>query len=218
MVGFNRRFAPYAIRVRQFFANRQEAMGVMIRVNAGYLPHDHWSQSPENGGMLVGEACHFIDWARFIVGEPIQSVYACALPDSARYNRDNVSIMLRFRDGSFASVHYLSNGNNAVPKEQYEVFSEGGIARIDDFKSLELTRVGKVERFSGPRDKGHRSELESTMEAILSGHPSPIPFSEIEEVSAATLAVLDSLESGLPASLSCDRLEIDRNSAAPAKQ
>jgi len=96
MVGFNRRFAPMTEKLQEFFAKRQEPMMINVRVNAGYLPLDHWTQRQEDGGRIIGEFCHFVDWARAVVNRPVQTVTAHALPDGSRYNRDNVAATLSF--------------------------------------------------------------------------------------------------------------------------
>ncbi len=201
-VGFNRRFAPFTEKLKQFFAGRQEPMIVNIRVNAGYIPPDHWVQrSLSGGGRIIGEFCHFVDWARCVVGASVVSVTAYALPDGARYNRDNVVATLAFQDGSIANLVYLANGDRSIPKEQFEVFCDGKVGRIDDFRVLDLARDGKTRRTKARCDKGHAREIEVTLEAIRSGGPSPIPFEEILEVSSATIAVEEAIASGKAVSL-----------------
>jgi predicted dehydrogenase/threonine dehydrogenase-like Zn-dependent dehydrogenase len=192
MVGFNRRFAPHTQRMREFFAGRREPMFVHVRVNAGYIPREHWAQQ-ETGGRIVGELCHFVDWARSVIERPIVSVSATALPDGTRYHRDNVAATLAFADGSIANLLYLANGDKAVPKEYFEVFCDGAVARLNDFRTLELVRKGKKQTFRGAQDKGHRRELELTVEAVRQGTAAPIPFEEIAEVTEATFQIEDAL-------------------------
>jgi predicted dehydrogenase len=194
MVGFNRRFAPQTEKLREFFLGRREPMLIHIRVNAGYIPLDHWAQRA-TGGRVVGELCHFVDWARSVVQQPIGSVSASALPDGNRYNRDNLSVTLSFADGSIANLLYLANGDKAIPKEYFEVFCGGAVARLDDFRKLEVVCAGKKQRFKSTQDKGHRKELELTIASILNGKPSPIDFSEICEVTDATFQVEEVLMS-----------------------
>jgi len=201
MVGFNRRFAPFSERLREFFAHRQEPMIVHVRVNAGYVPRDHWVQQDSGGGRIIGEFCHFVDWVRSIVGAPIVSVTGNALPDGARYYRDNVVATLAFRDGSIANLLYLANGDKSVPKECFEVFCEGSVGHIDDFCLLELTRDGRTQRTKAKRDKGHNREMELTVEAMRTGGQSPIPFEELAEVSETSIAVLEAIATGKPVAL-----------------
>jgi predicted dehydrogenase len=202
MVGYNRRFAPFTERLKEFFAGRQEPMVVSVRVNAGYIPHDHWvQQNSSGGGRIVGELCHFVDWARCVVGSGITSVAANALPDGARYNRDNVVATLIFQDGSIANISYLANGDRAVPKEQFEVFCEGKVGRITDFRTLELARGGKTRRTRAGQDKGHQREIELTVDAMRGGGCSPVPFEELVEVSEATFAIEEAIGSGKSISL-----------------
>jgi predicted dehydrogenase/threonine dehydrogenase-like Zn-dependent dehydrogenase len=197
MVGYNRRFAPFTEKLKQFFAGRQEPMVVQIRVNAGYIPHEHWvQQNCSGGGRILGELCHFVDWARCVVDRGMVSVAASALPDGVRYNRDNVVATLKFEDGSIANVSYLANGDRSVPKEHFEVFCEGKVGRINDFRTLELARDGKTRATKARRDKGHEREIEVTLEALRRGGCSPIPFEELMDVSAATFAIEEAIGSG----------------------
>src|SRR5216683_2642130 len=194
MVGFNRRFAPFTEKIRQFFAGRREPMMIHVRVNAGFIPHDHWIHA--QGGRIVGEFCHFVDWARSVIGSPIQSVTASGLPNGTKFAPDNIAVTLKFADGSVANLLYLANGDRGIPKEFFEVFCQGAIARLQDFRTLELARNGKVQKFKSPQDKGHRRELQLTIEAVRDGEPSPISFEELEEVTEATLLVQDALATG----------------------
>jgi predicted dehydrogenase/threonine dehydrogenase-like Zn-dependent dehydrogenase len=202
MVGFNRRFAPATENIKQFFAERREPMVIHIRINAGFIPHSHWTQQAVEGGRIIGECCHFIDWARHMVGFPIRSVAAVALPDGNRYCRDNVAATLTFADGSIANLLYLANGDPAVPKEHFEVFCESAIARLEDFEVLQLVRGHKTKRVTSARDKGHRRELQLTLQAMVSGAEAPIPFEEIVEVTEATFAASDAISGGRPITLS----------------
>ena len=193
MVGFNRRFSPLTKRLKDFFSGRTEPMLVHIRCNAGFIPRDSWIQDPENGGRIIGELCHFVDWARAVVGCPMETIIAAALPDAGRYSRDNVTVIIGFKDGSVANLLYAANGDRAVAKEYFEVFSGSSIARIDDFKALHLSRNGKTATLKSSGDKGHRREMELTIEAMKRGEDAPIPFEELVEVAKATLAIEDAI-------------------------
>lgn len=194
MVGFNRRFAPFTQKIRQFFAGRREPILIHTRINAGYIPRDHWAHA--EGGRIVGEFCHFVDWARSVIGSPIQSISAMSLPDGAQYRSDNIAVTLKFADDSMANILYLANGDRSIPKELFEVFCQSSIARLDDFRTLELAHNGKVQKFKNVQDKGHKRELQLTIEAIRSGKPSPIPFDELVEVTETTFLVQQALATG----------------------
>ena len=194
MVGFNRRFAPFTEKIRQFFAGRREPMMIHVRVNAGFIPHDHWIHA--QGGRIVGEFCHFVDWARAVIGSPIHSVTASGLPNGTPFASDNVAVTLKFADGSVANLLYLANGDRSIPKEFFEVFCQGAIARLDDFRTLELARNGKLQKLKSLQDKGHRRELQLTIEAVRDGKPSPISFEELVEVTEATFLVHEALVTG----------------------
>jgi predicted dehydrogenase len=205
MVGFNRRFAPMTQEINDFFAHRQEPMVVNVRVNAGFVLPDHWVQQKEEGGRIIGELCHFADWARAVVGRPIESLTARALPDGSRYNRDNVAVTLSFIDGSIATLLYLANGDKAVAKEYFEVFCEGGVAILNDFRTLELTRNRKTQRTKSRGDKGHNRELELTINALRTGSPAPISFEELVEISRCCFAIHRSIELGQPIAIDVEK-------------
>lgn len=196
MVGFNRRFAPMTAKLMEFFDRRQEPMMVNVRVNAGYLPLDHWTQRKEEGGRIIGEFCHFVDWTRAVTNRTIRSVTAHALPDGSRYNRDNVSATLSFADGSVANLIYVASGDKSVPKEYFEVFCEGGVGILKDFCELELSRNGRTSKTKSRRDKGHNREIELTLEAMRNRDSAPIPFEQLVEVTQTCFAVHQSISLG----------------------
>jgi predicted dehydrogenase/threonine dehydrogenase-like Zn-dependent dehydrogenase len=207
MVGFNRRFSPLTEKVKSFFAGRTEPMLVHIRCNAGFIARDSWVQDPESGGRIVGELCHFVDWARAVVGCSIQRLTAAALPDAGRYNRDNVTVTISFADGSVANLVYVANGDRAVAKEYFEVFCGNSVARIDDFKTVYLSRGGKTETVKGKQDKGHRRELELTVDAMKHGKEAPTPFAELIEVTQATFAVEEAIRTQRTVSLDAGHVD-----------
>jgi predicted dehydrogenase len=199
MVGFNRRFAPLAIDLKAFLAERAEPLVVHYRVNAGHIPLSHWLHDPnQGGGRIIGEGCHFVDFLAYLVGEVPHSVSAHALPDAGRYREDNVVLTFGFPDGSLGTISYLANGDKAFPKERVEVFCGGRVAVLDDYRSLELVYEGKrrVQRSRLAQDKGHRAEWEAFAKALREGGPPPIPYEHIFGISRATLAAVQALRSG----------------------
>jgi len=204
-VGFNRRFAPFAISLKDFFLDRTEPVYVHYRVNAGYLPSSHWlNDALVGGGRLIGEGCHFIDFLTFLTGQPILRVSATSLPNMGKYSNDNLSIQLDFADGSIGTIAYLANGSKSHAKEYVEVFCEGRIGILDDYRQLIL--VGdKGKRIFTSRfrqDKGHQAAWENFTLAIREGKPEPISYAELMRVSYATLACQESLLTG-------DRVNVD---------
>ena len=196
MVGFNRRFSPHGLALREFLANRKEPLAIHYRVNAGFLPADHWLHDPQQGGgRIIGESCHFIDFLTFLVGEPPISVLARALPDAGRYRADIVVMTFTFPDDSIGTVSYLANGDRAFPKERVEVFSGGRVAVLEDFRTLEMVHAGKrrVMRLAWRQDKGHSAEWQAFSAAIREGGPPPIPYRHLFGVAKATFAALEAL-------------------------
>jgi predicted dehydrogenase len=200
-VGFNRRFAPHTLRLREVFGANPGALGMVCRVNAGAVPPDHWVRNPaQGGGRLVGEVCHFIDWMTFVAASSPVRVYARGLDPATPDQEDSLALTIEFASGSVGTVAYLANGNRAFSKERLEVFGGGRVAVLDDFRRLELVdgRRRTVWRSWLRQDKGHRGLWRAFVEAIRQGGPPPIPYAEIFAVSQATLAAADSLRTGQP--------------------
>jgi predicted dehydrogenase len=157
-----------------------------MTVNAGMIPPDHWTQDPEiGGGRIIGEACHFIDLLRFLVGNTIISRGIARMRYGAE---DTVSIQFAFADDSIGTIHYFANGNKRFPKERLEVFCGGKILQLDNFKRLQGFgwngfRSMKLWR----QDKGQEAEVKAFVEAVSQGKTSPIPFEELTEVMETTL-------------------------------
>jgi len=195
MVGFNRRFAPQAIEAKERFSSRKTPLMIHYRVNAGYIPPDHWIHDPEEGGgRIIGEVCHFVDFLQFLTGAAPERVYAAKVAAGANViAEDNVSITIDFADGSTGTILYTALGDKSLPKEYIEIFGGGKAMSINNFKS------GK--RFSLSQDKGHYGEFRAFTEAILNGKPSPISVEELALTTLVTFKIHESLEKGTPVAI-----------------
>ncbi len=204
MVGFNRRFAPLALRLKSFLRGIHEPLALHYRVNAGFIPADHWLNDPEQGGgRVIGEVCHFVDFLTFLVGAAPIEVAAHSLVNPGKYSNDNVVSSLRFADGSQGTISYLANGDKSYSKERVEVFGGGAVAVLEDFRRLELVCRGRKQVFRSlfGQDKGHRGEWEAFIAALRTGGDSPLPLAEIVTTMLATFALETSRSSGQPISV-----------------
>jgi len=197
-IGFNRRFAPHAVAARDHLAKAKGTKFVLLRVNAGHIPASSWVQNAEEGGgRILGEVCHFVDLARFLVGSPIVSVQA----DAAQAGGgpcDDLNASLRFADGSLATIAYTALGDSAFSKELIEGFGGGTVVTVDNFRAITIADGGeiKTERDRTGQDKGFRSAVTAFTEAVVKGGPAPVDENEVIETSLATLAVAESLREG----------------------
>ena len=195
-VGFNRRFSPLALKLSASLSHRSEPLHAHYRINAGYIPLNHWTQDANlGGGRIIGEGCHFIDLITFLVGAAPVSVTAHALPDNGKYRMDNVSMTFTFPDGSIGVVDYLASGDKSFQKERVEVFCAGQIAVLDDYRSLTIVKDGKrsVEKLSA-QDKGWRNEMQAFARAIREGRTPPIPYDQLIGVTQSTFAAVESIQ------------------------
>ncbi len=185
MVGFNRRFAPMAVELRAELAARSGPASLLIHVNAGSMPADHWTRaSMIGGGRIVGEACHFIDLARFLIGAPIVDLVVTAARERDGVRIDDIAHLgLRFGDGSVATIAYLANGSKAFPKEQVTVSVDGRTTILDNWRRFRRFGGGSGTLFPKAQDKGHQNEVRAWDQAAGAGGPPPIPYPELFEVS-----------------------------------
>lgn len=186
-VGFNRRFAPLAVRLRRELSTRGGPASLILTVNAGRIARDHWTQDPAiGGGRIVGEACHFVDLARMLIGSPIIHAAAMAAGNGAGGTIDDIAhLSLSFEDGSTAVVHYLANGHAAFPKERIDAFADGRVWQIDNWRRLHAWGGGRgAGNLLSSQDKGHAAELGALAAAVRGGGAPPIPYPELFEVSS----------------------------------
>jgi predicted dehydrogenase len=190
MVGFNRRFSPCAREAKKATDNRINPLFMHYRMNAGFVPLDHWVH--ENGGRIVGEACHIIDLMTYFTGSKIQSVSYDHLSPSteAISDKDNRSIILKYEDGSIATIEYFAIGNNAIPKEYMEIHFDQKTLIVDDYKSLKGygCRVKKIS--STTSQKGHFEELVALSESLKDENkPWPIELWDMLQTTEITLQI-----------------------------
>jgi predicted dehydrogenase/threonine dehydrogenase-like Zn-dependent dehydrogenase len=196
LTGFNRRFSAHARRAREWVARRSHPMLLNYRMNAGYLPPDHWTQLAEGGGRNLGEACHIYDLFTYLTGARIKQVQAAAIrPTSSYYkSQDNFTTSLSFDDGSVATLTYTGLGSKDHPKERLEVYVDGKVIVLEDFKSLTVAGgKGQTLRTRLP-EKGQKEELEAFAKAIQHASESPIPFWEQVQATRIAFAVETALE------------------------
>ena len=201
-VGFNRRLAPMVVRLKQALAGVTAPKAMVMVVNAGAIPADHWTQDDAaGGGRIVGEACHFIDLLRHLAGAPITSLEVTRIDEAGERPDDKATITLGFADGSIGTVHYFANGHKAVAKERLEVFAGGRIYRLENYRRL--TAFGDP-RLGSQRslriDKGQGAFAAAFLRAVAGQAPPPIPADELFEVSRVSILAGDLARGGAPAS------------------
>ncbi len=189
-IGFNRRFAPHVVTLKRLLGTVTGPKAMVMTVNAGALPQDHWTlDAKSGGGRIIGEACHFVDLLRFLAASPIRSHSATAMRSA---HGDTVTMQLSFDDGSIGTIHYFANGSRAFPKERIEVFAQQRVVQLDNYRRL--TAFGWP-RFASKRlwrqDKGQRACAAAFLGAMARNEPSPIAFDEIVEVNRATIELAE---------------------------
>jgi predicted dehydrogenase len=198
MVGFNRRFSPFISKAKMLLGAGAAPMNIVITANAGAIPATHWTQNMAiGGGRIIGEACHFIDLVAYLTGRPITEVMASALGTHPARSSDNVSMLLKCADGSQGVVNYFSNGHKSYPKERIEIYSQGRVLVVDNFRKLEAYgfRSGAA-AMRGKQDKGHKAQFEAYLTFLKKGGAPPIPFEQILNTTLATFAAVKAFESG----------------------
>lgn len=199
MVGYNRRFAPHVIKMKELLSSVKGPKTFIMTMNAGDIPADHWTQDPNiGGGRIIGEACHYIDLMRHLVGSKISGFNALCLGDAPgiAIREDKASITLSFEDGSMGTIHYFANGGKAFPKERIEVFADDAVLQLDNFRRLiGFGWKGFTKQKLTSQDKGQDNCSRAFIESIEKGLPSPISFDEIIEVARVSCQVAEKLRS-----------------------
>lgn len=196
-LGFNRRFSVHTQKIRQLLAGRSEPLTMTFTCNAGLIPAEAWVHDPERGGgLIIGEACHFMDLLSFIAGSPIVSVAAFQVGGGVAVKDDKVAIVLRFADGSVGNVNYFGNGHKAYPKEMLEVFSEGRILRLNNFRVLQGWGFKGFSKLKTRLDKGHLAEFKAFVKSLKEVREPLIPLCDAVNVTLASFAAVQSVRDG----------------------
>jgi len=187
MVGYNRRFAPLTQKIIDQLALRPAPISMIMTINAGAIDAGHWTQNPSiGGGRLLGEACHFVDLMRYFANSPITSAKLNLLQQPGDC-QDTFTITLQFQDGSIGSIHYFANGHKRIPKERLEIFHNGTILQLDNFRRLTVIQSnGTKKKFRSSQNKGQDQMVSAFLTGIKTG-TAPIAYDELIEVSQVML-------------------------------
>lgn len=192
-VGFNRRFAPLAVKMKQLTGNGPK--NIIATMNAGFIPPEVWVHDLEvGGGRIIGEACHFIDLCSYLAGSQVVSVCMNAMGENPQENTDNASILLRYENGSNAVINYFANGSKAYQKERVEVFCQEKVLIMDNWRKLTGYGVKGFSKMKTKLDKGQYNEFSMLNERITKGGESLILFESIINTTKASFAAIQSLK------------------------
>ena len=189
-VGFNRRYSPYVVRLRELITERSTPLQILYRMNAGYQPPEHWVHGPEGGGRVLGEACHIFDLFRYLVGAPALEVCVTGVRATQRdvLPTDNFTATIRYAEGSVCTLLYTAQGGRELPKEAMEIHGAGRSFLLCDYKQLRSFNA-KIDFQTKRQEKGHREELSAFHGAISGSLNRRVLWDEAVEVTRTTLEV-----------------------------
>jgi len=194
-VGFNRRFSPHIQAIKKEIGEQPGPVNIVATMNAGFIPANSWVHDIETGGgRIIGEACHYIDLCVYLSGSEIQSVCMQSMGTDSKENTDNASILLKFKNGSNAVVNYFANGSKSYSKERIELFSQGRVFIMDNFRQTSAYGVKGFKKLKTRMDKGHKNQFNLYVKMIRDGQSPIIPYSEIINTSRASIAAIQSMK------------------------
>jgi predicted dehydrogenase len=192
-VGFNRRFSPFALKMKELLGS--SPMNIIATMNAGYIPPEMWVHDLSiGGGRIIGEACHFIDLCSFLAGSNVTAVCMNSLGTDPIENTDNVSIILKYENGTNAAIHYFANGSKAYSKERVEVYSQERTLILDNWKELKGYGFRGFPGMKSRQDKGHKAQFALLNEKAKNGGDALIPFDSIVNTTKASFACIESMK------------------------
>jgi predicted dehydrogenase/threonine dehydrogenase-like Zn-dependent dehydrogenase len=196
-VGFNRRFAPLAKKMKKALGSSTTPINIVATMNAGFIPKDVWIHDMEiGGGRIIGEACHYIDLCTYLSGSKVVSVCMNAMGLNPEENTDNTSILLKYENGSNAVINYFANGSKSYSKERVEVYSQERTLIMDNWRTLKGYGFKGFASAKSSQDKGHFNQFQALVNQQKNGGESIIPFSEIVNTTRASFAAIESLKEG----------------------
>jgi predicted dehydrogenase/threonine dehydrogenase-like Zn-dependent dehydrogenase len=196
-VGFNRRFAPLAIKMKELLGMSDAPINIIANMNAGAIPANLWVHDIEiGGGRIIGEACHFIDVCSYLAGSLVKAVCMNAMGVNPDEQTDNATVLLKYENGTNAVINYFSNGSKAYSKERIEVYSQERTLVMDNWRELKGYGFKGFSSKSTRQDKGHANQFQLLVKTLKEGGAPIIPLNEIINTSRAAFAAIESLKSG----------------------
>ena len=197
-VGFNRRFSPLSARVKELIKNRVNPMVINYRMNAGYIPLEHWVHSAEGGGRNIGEACHIYDLFNYLTDSEVLSVKAEGInPKTEQINyNDNFIAIVKYKDGSVCSLIYTALGASEVSKEQMDIYFDNKIIYLNDYKELNVYGLREKNTRLDKQDKGQFEELKALGESIKN-NDYPIPLWQLIQATEISFNVERQIITGM---------------------
>lgn len=195
-VGFNRRFAPLAKKMKKLLGSDNAPINIIATMNAGFIPANVWVHDMEvGGGRIIGEACHFIDLCTYFTNSKVVSVCMNAMEKNPQENTDNASILLKYENGSTAVINYFSNGSKAYSKERVEVYSQERTLVLDNWRKLTGYGFNGFSKVNSKQNKGHFNQFKELIEQQQQGKKPIISFKELVNTTKASFAAVESLKS-----------------------
>ncbi|MDP2058281.1 MAG: Gfo/Idh/MocA family oxidoreductase, partial [Flavobacteriaceae bacterium] len=195
-VGFNRRFSPFATKMKALLGNANTPINVIATMNAGMIPSNVWVHDLKvGGGRIIGEACHFIDLISFLTGSKVTEVCMNAMGVNPQENTDNASILLKYENGSTGVVNYFANGSKSYSKERVEVYSQERTLVLDNWRSLRGYGFKGFSKMKSKMDKGHAAQFSQLVAQIEKKGDALIPFDSLVNTTHASFAAIESLKS-----------------------
>lgn len=192
-VGYNRRFSPFAVKMKQLAGDGVK--NIVATMNAGFIPPEVWVHDLKvGGGRIIGEACHFIDLCSFFTDSKVVSVCMNAMGENPEENTDNVSILLRYEDGSNAVINYFANGSKSYSKERVEIYTQEKTLVLDNWRVLKGYGCKGFSKMKKGMDKGHTAQFVLLNDRIIKGGEALIPFDSIVNTTKASFACINSLK------------------------
>jgi predicted dehydrogenase/threonine dehydrogenase-like Zn-dependent dehydrogenase len=196
-VGFNRRFAPLAKKMKTLLGNDNAPINIVATMNAGFIPADLWVHDMEvGGGRIIGEACHYIDLCSYFTGSKVKAVCMNAMGLNPEENTDNATILLKYENGSNTVINYFANGSKAYSKERVEVYSQERTLIMDNWRKLQAFGFKGFSKTSSKQDKGHYNQFNELVQQHIKGGNPIIPFEELVNTTRASFAAIESLKNG----------------------
>ncbi len=196
-VGFNRRFAPLAKKMKKLLGSDDTPKNIIATMNAGFIPADVWVHDMEvGGGRIIGEACHYIDLCTYLASSNVKAVCMNAMGVNPMENTDNASILLKYENGTNAVINYFGNGSKGYSKERIEVYSQERTLVMDNWRKLKVYGFKGASNASSKQDKGHYNQFNELIEQQKKGGNPIIPFEEIVNTTKASFAAIESLKEG----------------------
>jgi len=170
-LGFNRPGSRFGTIIADYLGRESGAAMYNWFVAGHAIDPDHWYFRPEEGGRVLGNLCHWIDFILTLAGQDMYPIEVN--PTRAAGSDCDIAVTYKFADGTIAAITFSAKGHTFEGvKERFAAHKGNCLIEMDDFHTLRVEVGEKVRNYRNIfRDHGHENNIVSAYRNVKGALP-----------------------------------------------